>query len=79
MTALDLKWLHASFAVRICVDRVYLGGVWNNMDRRGAAGSVLNTLVDGVVFSIGDGTTLGDVSVVRIGDGLLVVMWSGRR
>ena len=69
MTALNSNLLHDSCAVRIFVTRAYLGDFCNCGEHRGAAGSVLGTIVYGAVAGIGDGSTLGAGSVVGIGCG----------
>ena len=69
MTALASNFLHASYDVRICVARAYLGALWNHGDRRGDNGCVIGTLGDGAVVEIGDGFTLGSGAVVGIGGG----------
>ena len=73
MTALASNLLHVLCAVRICVYRAYMGALWNRVNCRGAAGSVLGTLGDGIVVGIGDGSTLGDGAVVGIGDDTTLV------
>ena len=83
ITALASKWLHSSCAVRIFVDRVYLGSFCNRGGCRGAVGSVFGTLVDGIVVGVGSGFTPGDGAVVEmvdgttLGDGAVVVIGYG--
>ena len=49
--------------------RAYLGAFWNRRYCRGDAGSVIGTLRDGSVVVIVDGSTLVYGAVVGIGDG----------
>ena len=67
MNFLASDLLHDSCAVRVCVERAYLGVFWNCGDHCGTTGSIIGILGDSAVVGIGDCSTFGYSAVLGIG------------